>query len=96
MWEMVEMRDTTSSSFFLDVLFIQVRVEDTPISDDEPTIVEEDPPQREAHQHQNRHRNTQCHHEAKEWEHTQPVSQDKVSEAGETPHDRAFHERRNS
>jgi hypothetical protein len=48
-WETAGAQDTTLSSFFLDILFIQGRVEDAPISDDKPTIQGEDPPQIEAH-----------------------------------------------
>jgi hypothetical protein len=35
-------------------------------------------------------------HEEGEWDPTQPVSLNEASEAGETPDDRALHERRNS
>jgi hypothetical protein len=48
--EMARAKDTLLSSFFSDVLFIQGRVEDAPISDDEPTILGEVPLQREARQ----------------------------------------------
>jgi hypothetical protein len=34
--------------FFLDIFFIQGRLESSPISDDEPTMLEEEPPQRDA------------------------------------------------
>jgi hypothetical protein len=47
-WEMAGTWDTTPSSFIPDVPFIQGRVEDTPISNDEPTIPGEEPRQREA------------------------------------------------
>lgn len=38
------MRVTTPSSFFPNIIFIHERVEGTPISDDEPTVLGEDPP----------------------------------------------------
>jgi hypothetical protein len=37
-----------TTSFYPDVLFIGGRVESSPISDDEPTVPGEEPPQREA------------------------------------------------
>jgi hypothetical protein len=36
------------TSFFLDILFIQGRLESSPISDDEPTVLGEEPPQLDA------------------------------------------------
>jgi hypothetical protein len=72
--EMARAKDAPLSSFFSDVLFIQGRVEDAPISDDEPTILGEVPLQREARQRLNRRRNVQRHHEAGERDPTQPVS----------------------
>jgi hypothetical protein len=42
-WETDGAHDVAPSSFFSDVLFIQGRVEDTPISDDEPIVLGEDP-----------------------------------------------------
>jgi hypothetical protein len=42
--EMEGARSITPNSFFPDILFIQGRVEDTPVSDDEPTILGEEPP----------------------------------------------------
>jgi hypothetical protein len=63
---MARAKDAPLSSFFSDVLFIQGRVEDAPISDDEPTILGEVPLQREARQRLNRRRNVQRHHEAGE------------------------------
>jgi hypothetical protein len=82
--------------FYPDILFIQGRLESSPISDDEPTMQGEEPPQREARQWRNRRRNVQRHHEAREWDPAQPVSRDKASEVGETPDERVHRERRNS
>jgi hypothetical protein len=48
---------TTAPTSFPDVLFIQGRVETAPISDDEPTVLGEDPLQRDARQRRNRSRN---------------------------------------
>jgi hypothetical protein len=42
-WETVGVRDAAPSSFFPDVLFIKVRVEDVPISDDEPIVLGKEP-----------------------------------------------------
>jgi hypothetical protein len=44
----------TTTSFYPDVLFIGGRVESSPISDDEPTVPGEEPPQREARRRRNR------------------------------------------
>lgn len=55
--------DVPSSSFFLDVLSIQGRVEDAPISNDEPNVQGEEPSQHEARQRRNSHRNIRRHHE---------------------------------
>jgi hypothetical protein len=55
-----------TTPFYLDVLFIWGRVESSPISDDEPTVPGEEPPQREAHRRRNRRRNARRHHEAGE------------------------------
>jgi hypothetical protein len=55
----------TTVPFYPDVLFIG-RVESPPISDDEPTALGEEPPQRESHQRRNRRRNIRRHHEAGE------------------------------
>jgi hypothetical protein len=44
----------TATPFYPDVLFIGGRVESSPISDDEPTVPGEEPPQREAHRWRNR------------------------------------------
>jgi hypothetical protein len=41
---------TTVTPFYPDILFIGGRLESSPISDDEPTIPGEEPPQREAWQ----------------------------------------------
>jgi hypothetical protein len=87
---------TTATPFYLDVLFIGGRVESSPISDDEPTVPGEEPPQREACRRRNRRRNIQRHHEAGERDLAQPVSRDEISEVGETPDERVFRERRNS
>jgi hypothetical protein len=75
----------TATPFFPDVLFIGGRVESSPISDDEPTVPGEEPPQREARRRRNRHRNARRHHEARERDPAQPVSRDEISEVGETP-----------
>jgi hypothetical protein len=48
---------TTSTPFYPDVLFIGGRVESSPISDDEPIMPGEEPPQREARRWRNRRRN---------------------------------------
>jgi hypothetical protein len=87
---------TTATPFYPDVLFIGGRVESSPISNDEPTMPGEEPPQREARRRRNRRRNIQRHHEAGERDPVQPVSRDEVSEVGETPDERVFRERRNS
>jgi hypothetical protein len=87
---------TTATPFYPDVLFIGGRVESSPISDDEPIVPGEEPPQREAHRRRNRRRNVQRHHEAGERDPAQPVSRDEISEVGETPDERVFRERRNS
>jgi hypothetical protein len=71
-------------------------VESSPISDDEPTVLREEPPQREARRRRNRHRNVRQHHEAEERDPAQPVSRDEISEVGETADERVFRERRNS
>jgi hypothetical protein len=47
----------TATPFYPDVLFIRGRVESCPISDDEPTMPGEEPPQREARRQRNRRRN---------------------------------------
>jgi hypothetical protein len=71
-------------------------VESSPISDDEPTVPGEEPPQREAHRRRDRHRNARRHHEAGERDPAQPVSQDEISEVGKTSDERVFRKRRNS
>jgi hypothetical protein len=71
--------------FFPDILFIEGRLESAPISDDEPTMQGEEPPQRDARRRRNRRRNVRRHHEAGEQDPTQPVSRDEASEVGETP-----------
>jgi hypothetical protein len=87
---------TVATPFYPDVLFIRGRLESSPISDNEPTMPGEEPPQREARRRRNRCRNIRRHHEAGEWDPVQPVSRDEVSEVGETPDERVFRERRNS
>jgi hypothetical protein len=42
--EMARAQNATPSYFFLNVLFIQGRIEDAPVSDDEPTVRREVPP----------------------------------------------------
>jgi hypothetical protein len=39
---------TTATPFYPNILFIRGRLESSPISDDEPTVPGEEPPQREA------------------------------------------------
>jgi hypothetical protein len=75
---------TPAVPFYPDVLFIG-RVESPPVSDDEPTVPGEEPPQRESRRQRNRHRNIRRHHEARERDPAQPISRDEVSEIGETP-----------
>jgi hypothetical protein len=87
---------TKTVPFYLDVLSIEGRVESTPISDDEPTALGEEPLQRESRRRRNRRRNIQRHHETGERDPTQLVSRDEVSEVGETPEEWVFRERRNS
>jgi hypothetical protein len=87
---------TTTVPFYPDILFIEGRVESTPVSDDEPTAPGEEPLQRESRRRRNRRRNIQRHHEAGEQDPAQPVSRDEISEVGETPEERVFRERRNS
>jgi hypothetical protein len=86
---------TTTAPFYPDVLFIG-RVESPVVSDDEPTVPGEEPPQRESRRRRNRCRNVRRHHAAGERNPEQPVSRDEVSEIGETPEERVFRERRNS
>jgi hypothetical protein len=86
----------TAAPFYPDALFIGGRVESSPISDNEPTVPGEEPPQREARRRRNRCRNARRHHEAGERDPLQPVSRDEISEVGETPDERVFRERRNS
>jgi hypothetical protein len=52
------------NSILPDVLFIGGRVESSPISNNEPTVPGEEPPQREARRRRNRRRNARRHHEA--------------------------------
>ena len=65
------------------------KIEDVPVSDDDPTVLGEEPTQREARQRRNRLRNIQRHHEAREWDPAQPVSRDEASKVGETSDDSA-------
>jgi hypothetical protein len=74
-----------TAPFYPDILFIGGRLESSPISDDEPTMQGEEPPQCEARRRRNRHRNVQRHHEAGERDPTQSVSWDEALEVGETP-----------
>jgi hypothetical protein len=87
---------TTTTPFYPDVLFIEGRVEFTPISNDKPTTQGEEPLQRESRRRRNRRRNIRRHHEAGEHDPAQPVSRDEISEVGETLDERVFRERRNS
>jgi hypothetical protein len=48
---------TAATPFYPDVLFIGGRLESSPISDDEPTMPGEEPPEREARRRRNRRRN---------------------------------------
>jgi hypothetical protein len=74
---------TTAAPFYPDVLFIG-RVESPVVSDDEPTVPGEEPPQRESRRRRNWRRNVRRHHAAGERNPEQPVSRDEVSEIGET------------
>jgi hypothetical protein len=82
--------------FYPDVLFIEGRLESAPVSDDEPTMQREEPPQREAQRRRNRRQNVRQHHEVGERDLTQSVSRDEASEMGETPDKRVHRERHNS
>jgi hypothetical protein len=83
----------TATPFYPDVLFIEGRVEFSPISNDEPTIPGEEPPQREARRRRNRRRNVRRHHAAGERDPAEPVSRDEISKVGETPDERVFREK---
>jgi hypothetical protein len=87
---------TVATPFYPDVLFIGGRIESSPISDDEPTMLGEEPSHREARRRRNRRWNIRRHHEAGERDPAQPVSRDEISEVGETPDERVCRERRNS
>jgi hypothetical protein len=89
-------RTTVPAPFYPDVLFIQGRLESSPISDDEPTMQGEEPPQRDGQRRRNRRWNVRRHHEAGEQDPAQPVSWDEASEVGETPDERPHQERHNS
>jgi hypothetical protein len=86
----------TTVPFYPDILFIGGIGESSPISDDEPTALGEEPLQRESHRQRNRRRNIWRHHEARERDPVQPMSRDALLEVGETPEERVFRERRNS
>jgi hypothetical protein len=68
--------------FYPDILFFQGRLESAPISDDDPTMQGEEPPQCDARPRRNRRRNMRRHHEAGERDPVQPVSQDEALEVG--------------
>jgi hypothetical protein len=68
--------------FFPDIPFIQGILESSPISDNEPTVLGEEPPQRDARWRRNKRQNVWRHHEAGEQDPAQPVSQDEASEMG--------------
>jgi hypothetical protein len=80
--------------FYPNIIFIQGRLESAPISEDEPTMQGEEPPQRDARRQRNKRRNVRRHHEARERDPTQPVSRDEASEVRETQ--RVHRERHNS
>jgi hypothetical protein len=82
-------RTTVPAPFYPDVLFIQGRLESSPIFDDEPTMQGEEPPQRGARRWRNRRQNVRRHHKAEERDPAQPVSRDEALEMGETPDERA-------
>jgi hypothetical protein len=89
-------RNTTPSSFFLDILFIQGRVEDTPIFDDEPTVLGEEPPTQCTLTPEQMPQRAASPYEAEEQDPAQPFSRDEASEVWETPDKRALPEHRNS
>lgn len=60
------------------------------MSDDESTLLEEEPPQCDAHCHWNRRHNIRRHHAAGEHDLTQPVFWDEASEDEETPEESEF------
>ena len=80
--------------FYPNIIFIQGRLESAPISEDEPTMQGEEPPQRDARRQRNKRQNVRRHHEARERDPTQPVSRDEASEVRETQ--RVHRERHNS
>jgi hypothetical protein len=57
---------TAATPFYPDILFIGGRIESSPISDNEPTMPGEEPPQREARRRRNRRWNIRRHHKAGE------------------------------
>jgi hypothetical protein len=77
-------RAITVAPFYLDIFF-KGRLESSPISDDEPTMQGEEPPQREARRQRNRRWNVRRHHKAREQDPAHPVSWDEVSEVGKLP-----------
>jgi hypothetical protein len=79
---------TAPAPFYPDILFIQGRLESSPVFDDEPTVLGEEPPQRDARRRRNRRCNVQRHHEAGERDSAQLVSRNEASEIGETPDER--------
>jgi hypothetical protein len=63
---------TAVTPFYPDILFIGGILKSSPISYDEPTMLGEEPPQREARRRRNRRRNVRRHHEAGERDPAQP------------------------
>jgi hypothetical protein len=56
----------TATPFYPDILFIGGRLESSPVSDEEPTMQGDEPPQREARRRRNKRQNVRRHHEARE------------------------------
>ena len=86
---------TAPSSFFLDILFIQRRVQDTPVSDYEPIILGEEPPS-VTHADTGIGPITYGVTMKPVTRSSNPISKDEAYEVGETPHDKALWERYNS
>jgi hypothetical protein len=82
--------------FFPNILFILGRLELSSISDDEPIVLGEEPPQRDVQRRRNMRRNVRRHHKAGERDLAQPVSRDEASKMGETPNERVYREWHNS